>query len=286
MNEPLASLQLTFETHQDYLVYSRKNKKMLTQVWLWHETLGNQEEPIQLPGICNICVKQTIYSISPRRAPAGDQFNFRANWWLGLTCGCRLSTLDRAVFSCFLDDGRHDDQIYHVGYHSAFRNWLANRLPNVIASQYEAGREPGEIEKGIQYEDLTRLSFADGTFDCIIATEILEHIPDYELAIREMARVLKPGGRALMTFPWLGGNHYDHRTRAKLLPDGSIMHILPPEYHGDPASADRILSFRAFGWKILDELRDLGFTQAGAKFTFGPTHGHMTLQHPVIVAVR
>ena len=101
-----------------------------------------------------------------------------------------------------------------------------------------------------------------------------------------MGRILRPGGRTLMTFPWLGGEHYEHRTRAKMLPDGSIQHILEPEYHGDPASAEGILSFRAFGWKILDEMREVGFSRASAKFLFGPLHGHMTMLHPVIVGTR
>jgi hypothetical protein len=51
-------------------------------------------------------------------------------------------------------------------------------------------------------------------------------------------------------------------------------------------NAEGILSFRAFGWKILDELRDAGFSNARAAFTFGPLHGHMTLLAPVIVGSR
>jgi len=101
-----------------------------------------------------------------------------------------------------------------------------------------------------------------------------------------MARVLKPGGRTILTFPWMGGNYYDHLVRAEVLPDGSINHILPPEYHGDPASADGILSFRAFGWKVLDEIRESGFSRASAIFMFAPLHGYMTLITPVIVGVR
>jgi SAM-dependent methyltransferase len=186
----------------------------------------------------------------------------------------------------FIDGWSDGDRIYHVGYHSLFRSWLSERFDNLVASQYEEGRKPGEIESGIGYEDLTQLSFPDDEFDCIVCMEILEHIPDYQAALREMARTLKPGGRALLSFPWLGGDHYGHLIRAEMLTDGSINHILPPEYHGDPAKGEGILSFRAFGWKILDELRHAGFTGASAKFVFGPLHGYMTLLDPVIVAIR
>jgi ubiquinone/menaquinone biosynthesis C-methylase UbiE len=49
--------------------------------------------------------------------------------------------------------------------------------------------------------DATRLPFKDNSFDRIIATEILEHIPDDKKAIAEMYRVLKPDGIAMVTVP-------------------------------------------------------------------------------------
>ncbi len=52
--------------------------------------------------------------------------------------------------------------------------------------------------------DATRLPFADGAFDRIIASEVLEHIPDDVAAFAELARVLRPGGTLAVTVPaWL-----------------------------------------------------------------------------------
>lgn len=52
--------------------------------------------------------------------------------------------------------------------------------------------------------DATRLPFADGTFDRVIASEVLEHVPDDEAAFAELARVLRPGGTIAVTVPaWL-----------------------------------------------------------------------------------
>lgn len=52
--------------------------------------------------------------------------------------------------------------------------------------------------------DATRLPFADESFDRIIASEVLEHIPDDASAFGELARVLKPGGTLAVTVPaWL-----------------------------------------------------------------------------------
>ena len=52
--------------------------------------------------------------------------------------------------------------------------------------------------------DATRLPFADATFDKIIASEVMEHIPDDVGALDELVRVLKPGGILAVTVPaWL-----------------------------------------------------------------------------------
>jgi SAM-dependent methyltransferase len=48
------------------------------------------------------------------------------------------------------------------------------------------------------------MPFPDGAFDRVIAAEVLEHIPDDWQALREIARVLRPGGQVAVTVPaWL-----------------------------------------------------------------------------------
>jgi SAM-dependent methyltransferase len=52
--------------------------------------------------------------------------------------------------------------------------------------------------------DATAMPFGDGTFDRVIAAEVLEHILDDQRAMNELARVLRPGGLAAITVPsWL-----------------------------------------------------------------------------------
>jgi len=54
-----------------------------------------------------------------------------------------------------------------------------------------------EVEVG----DLTGLRFPDATFDKVYASEVLEHIPDCNKAVGELARVLQPGGCLVVTTP-------------------------------------------------------------------------------------
>jgi ubiquinone/menaquinone biosynthesis C-methylase UbiE len=46
--------------------------------------------------------------------------------------------------------------------------------------------------------DLTRLPFADASFDCVTCGYVLEHLPDPRLGLAELARVMVPGGRMLL----------------------------------------------------------------------------------------
>jgi len=49
--------------------------------------------------------------------------------------------------------------------------------------------------------DITKLPFADSSFDCVICSEVMEHIPDHEKALKEMDRILKPQGTLAVSVP-------------------------------------------------------------------------------------
>lgn len=60
-------------------------------------------------------------------------------------------------------------------------------------------RHPGSDR--VQFGDLAGLQFADASFDAVLNNEVLEHVPDDDLALSEMVRVLKPGGRLFLFTP-------------------------------------------------------------------------------------
>jgi SAM-dependent methyltransferase len=75
---------------------------------------------------------------------------------------------------------------------------------NLMVSMAVEGEAPeGGLATGVN-GDAVRLPFPDNTFDCIIAAEVLEHVPDDVGALDELTRVLKPDGRLAATIPsWM-----------------------------------------------------------------------------------
>jgi len=56
--------------------------------------------------------------------------------------------------------------------------------------------------------DGKRIPFPDESFDALICTEVLEHVLEHQTLTDEMLRVLKPGGRGIITIPWSARFHY------------------------------------------------------------------------------
>jgi SAM-dependent methyltransferase len=56
--------------------------------------------------------------------------------------------------------------------------------------------------------DITAIPEPDGSFDALMCVEVLEHVPDPVLAIREFARLVRPGGRLILTAPFCSITHF------------------------------------------------------------------------------
>ena len=53
----------------------------------------------------------------------------------------------------------------------------------------------------VQKGDVYGLPFSDGVFDCCVFMEVIEHLDDPQQALRELARITRPGGRLLILYP-------------------------------------------------------------------------------------
>ena len=103
--------------------------------------------------------------------------------------------------------GRHAFEMYRRGADVLAFDMDADELSTVsewFAAMRDEGSVPAGAEADVKQGDARDLPFPDGEFDRIVAAEVLEHIPDDDAAIAELARVLRPGGTIAVTVPrWL-----------------------------------------------------------------------------------
>jgi len=94
--------------------------------------------------------------------------------------------------------------------------------------------------------NLEQLAFRDATFDAIYCSHVLEHVPDDRQAMRELHRVLKPGGWAILQVPIIRETTYEDPTItsevARLAAYGQHDHV------------------RAYGRDYANRLAEAGFT--------------------------
>lgn len=185
------------------------------------------------------------------------------NWREHLACdSCGFTMRLRAAMHFFFVRAYPgaDASLYITEQATPLFDWLKARHPNLTGSEYLGDKCAfGQEAGGYRNEDLTRLTFADNSFDAILSFDVLEHVADDLAAFRECYRCLKPGGVLFFTAPF-AFDKQDKVIRAELRPDGTINHIMPPEIHGNPVDPDGALCFRYFGWDVLDDLKSVGFT--------------------------
>jgi SAM-dependent methyltransferase len=100
--------------------------------------------------------------------------------------------------------GRHAFEALRRGAGVTAFDYDEAELKDVAAmasAMASAGDLPAAARSATTRGDATRLPFPDGTFDRIIAAEVLEHIDDDAGALRELVRVLRPGGTLAATVP-------------------------------------------------------------------------------------
>ncbi len=83
---------------------------------------------------------------------------------------------------------------------------------------HDFGQEPDTVGRYTPLDyvsDVLHIPAPDASFDAILCTEVLEHVPDPVGAVREMARLLRPGGTLIVSAPL-----------------GSLLHQQPYHFYG------------------------------------------------------
>jgi SAM-dependent methyltransferase len=149
--------------------------------------------------------------------------------------------------------GRHSYEAYRRGADVIAFDQNAEELAEVdtmLQAMGHAGEAPASAKAQVVVGDALALPYSDGAFDVVIASEILEHVPEDESAIAELVRVLRPGGRLAVTVP-------------RWLPE-KICWLLSDTYHANEGGHIRIYQADKLRAKV--EARGVRFT--------GSRHAH------------
>lgn len=109
-------------------------------------------------------------------------------------------------------------------------------VENMLQAMSQTGEALPTASAKAVLGDALRLPYADETFDCVIASEILEHVPQDDAAIAELIRVLKVGGTLAVSVP-------------RWLPE-RVCWLLSEEYHSNEGGHVRIYRASALRDKI------------------------------------
>jgi SAM-dependent methyltransferase len=123
---------------------------------------------------------------------------------------------------------------------------------NTFGAMADAGElDASTAHTGVVRGDALQLPFADGSFDRVIASEVLEHIPADQSAMGELARVLRPGGSMAVTVPRCGPEF--------------VNWALSDEYHEVPGGHVRIYRHG----ELVRRLERTGLAEVGSHHAHG-----------------
>ena len=229
-------------------------------------------------GFCFVCQKRAQFLSSWERAfDVGGHLEM--NWREHMQCPrCRLNNRMRASIHLLMTmvAPTKESRIYATEQSSPLYVYLRKGFPFLQGSEFmqDASLISENESNKLRHEDLTQLSFPTHSFDVILSFDVLEHIPDYRSAFAECARTLKPTGKMLFSVP-LDANSVRNKIRAQLRKDGTIEYLLPPEYHDDPRNPEGCLCFQHFGWEMLEEMKQAGFSSVWALSYYSREYGYL-----------
>ncbi len=161
-------------------------------------------------------------------------------------------SIDQLVSKGFLND----ISIFEPALRGPFVSRMKG-LPKYVQSYFRPDLPLGDVaEDGVRNEDLTKLTFDEDTFDLIITSDVMEHLPNIEAAFAETLRVLKPGGIHIFSIP----NDYPFPDRMEprvAIKNGQEINLKPPRYHNS-GDGSQCLVYTDYGADISDLIQSLG----------------------------
>lgn len=237
----------------------------------------DSERAFTVPGICLLCRRLAAFAVDFRYSYYVDG-SLTPNWREHLLCPhCGLNNRMRATLQVGQQQGTWAPRqpLYCTEQLTPLYAWLKQRYPQTQGSEYAGDAWPlGTTNtQGVRNEDLTALRFPDRHFAGVICLDVLEHIPNFHAALRELYRVLRPGGTLLLSVPFLP-ERATTLVRAEWRA-GQLLHHCEPEYHGNPLDPAGCLAFYHFGWDLRAALQGAGFGLVQLACYWSASYGHL-----------
>lgn len=272
--------------YAEFIEHKENNKSLLEQHTAFYDSfLPKQECVFHVPGYSYTAGKHVDFIVDYQHTGGSGQVNWRESVCCPETYYNNRMRATIQLFDTELGAYPHS-KIYLTEQITPIFDYFNDRFDSVVGSEFLGDSVPlgGINKKGVRNENLCDLSFADESFDFIISLDVIEHIPDYEQAFKECARVIKPGGKMMWSVPFVAD--WDKNVIRAEIVDGEIHHILPPEYHGDPLSSDGVLCFQHFGWEMFEQAKKAGFKDAYAMCYHSKEFGYLGSEQYMFVAIK
>ena len=181
-----------------------------------------------------------------------------------------------------------DLQIYCPEFVTPFAERLLLQFPQLVGSEYMPD-SADPLRKSIPHQDLCGLTFGAAVFDVVICNELFEHLYDLPAALAEIARVLRPGGYLVSTFPFAYGC-YDTIVKARHRPGATpgvaaeAELLTEAEFHGNPVSPEQgSLVYQIPAWDLLDQARAAGLSDPVIHWIAAPSFGVVGNEIPAVM---
>lgn len=251
-------LEIPFHNRKEYENIIKNNKAILFEDYLDKVYSKLPHKAGLYPGFCECCKKEVYFELNYQYAGK------KPNWREGAVCPrCGCNSRMRYVLGRAIRNGAAsgNKRIYLYEKITASYQSLLRYVPDLIGSEYLGeDKVGGTYYEGVRHEDAMNLSFESDSMDMMISMDVFEHVADFEKAFSEAYRVLKKGGKLLLTVPFYKERDMTE-SRAKIDAQGNIIHLKPPEYHGNPISKEGSLVFHEYGWDLIDVLKSKGFRE-------------------------
>lgn len=170
-----------------------------------------------------------------------------------------------------------EDKCHIFEANTSLSRLLQDKYNFTVSAYWRGDVKPKFFDESVQFQDLCRLDMPNEFFDILVHSDCLEHIPDYELSLKQCVKKLRPGGRLIFSVPIFSMPSTNIRAK---LDEAELTHIQEPEWHGDIGGQAPILTFYNFGLDLMDKIEGAGFSKVELAYCHDPILGLYSDNHP------